>query len=125
MTDESEKIVAETVNIKDGGAGMISGQTVTVKDGGAAIITGEQVSLHDAGGLVVVGRSISIKDGGALAMVAEDAEVTDGTVGLLITGNLGGNAKVIVDAKAALIIGVVVAVALTVAQVLFGRELER
>lgn len=101
------KVEATTVNIKDGGAGMVKAETVSIKDGGAAVI---------------IGQTIKIKDGGGAVMVADHAEFTEGGVGLLIARQVSGEARILIDIKAAVVFGLIVGLAIGLLRLLAGRR---
>ena len=95
--NQGANIVADVVNIRDGGAAFIKGHTVEIQDGGAGIIAGQ---------------TISIKDGGGGILLADQAELRNSTVVFLATNRVSGEAKILFDLRAALLFGVVVGLVL-------------
>ena len=105
--EQTEQIVGETVNIQDGGAAVIKGNSVSIKDGGAFMIQGQDVTIRDGGGAVIMAETVSMQDGGGAVMLARQAEVKDASILLLVAKSVSGDAKVMVDLKAAVVFGLV------------------
>ena len=104
---ESSEVIPETVNINDGGAGIIKGQTVNIKDGGAGIITG---------------RTISVRDGGAAFMVADHIDITEGGAILLVAKEVSGEAQFMIDIRAAIVLGAVAGLIISLLKNLMGNK---
>lgn len=121
--EQNEQIVGETVNIQDGGAAVIKGNSVSIKDGGAFIIKGEDVTIRDGGGAVIVAETMNIQDGGGAVMVAREAELKGTSVFLLASRSVRGEARVMVDLKAAVVFGVVAGLVLGIFKYLLMPQL--
>lgn len=94
MNDEAKKEVrAESVTIQEGGAGRIVADTVHIQEGGAGIIQGQEVRMQE---------------GGAFALIADRAELQDSGAFLVVARQIGGQAKIIFDFRAAVLFGLIV-----------------
>lgn len=88
--------------------GVLSANSVGVHQGGAAVMVVDgDASIDQGGAQVIVARSAGIEQGGVGVLVAGDAQLARSWVGVMAARNatLSDDSRVIIDAKAALIIG--------------------
>jgi hypothetical protein len=121
MTDEHTGAPAETVELNGRGANEIEADTVAINQGGAGQVRAREITITQGG--VAVARTTHLELGqgsGAFAVVANEATVESGaSVVLLLAGRTSGDVKPLLDAPAALALGVGFAVALAVVRRIF------
>jgi hypothetical protein len=116
--------VPEVVN-QTGQVKQIVAQTVNLSDGGAGVVKGEQVTVHvtEGGiGAVQAGKAnIEVKEGGIGAVMAQDLTVTNSVIGFAAASNIGGDAKILFDLRAGVAAGLIIGAALVIARLLVGH----
>lgn len=132
-----EQITAESVTIQGGSAAQVNAQTVTVSGGGVQAIKAEMVRVSDGAIGRVEGQSVEVTDGamgivqaetvhvsnGAVGVaITQHAEVTDTTVFLLAANEVSGEAHVLVDLRAAVVMGVISGAIFGLVTWLLGRR---
>ena len=88
--------------------GMLSAGSVGIHQGGAMVmVVGGDASIDQGGAQVIVARSAGIEQGGVGVLVAGEADLARSWVGIMAARNatLSDDSRVIIDTKAALIIG--------------------
>jgi hypothetical protein len=104
----SDDVRAERVEISQGGANMVQAQTVTITQGGAGQVRARAVTITQGGiGVARTDRAEFGQGSGAFAVLATDASIEKGAnVFVLFAARTSGDAKPLVDLRAALAIGV-------------------
>lgn len=110
-----EEVVAEVVNIEQGGAQTVKAQTVTVVQGGIAHAEASHIEVKEGGIAVAMGEIVTVSEGGVFIAAADTVKMTDSMAVFVAASEISGeNVKVIIDARAAaffaLIFGAVVGV---------------
>jgi len=121
--EQAETIVADRVEMSQSGAGRISAETIDVEQSAIMVVTGAgNVEMFQSGVLVSQGQSVSVTQGGVGAVFADVAELDDTFVGFLAANEVGGDATILIDVKAAVVLGVVVGLVAGLVKALFGRR---
>lgn len=109
-------IRAENVTLTQGGARDIEATTVSIMQGGAARVSAEQLNISQGGVAMARTDELAINEGGsALAVVADKATINEGSnVFLLVSGQVDGDGRPMLDWRSALAAGVGFAAALSV-----------
>jgi hypothetical protein len=110
-TGSVQQITAQTVNLSNGGAGMVRGEnvTVSVSDGGIGMVQAKHAS-------------VSITSGGLGVAMAQDLTVQGGMISIAAARNLGGDVKVMFDLRAGLLAGAVIGLVLAAVKLLACRR---
>lgn len=136
--DVLEEVRAETVEISQGGAGVVQAESVSITQGGAQIVETKSLSISQGGAVSVTTETASL-DASAAALVSANTVdlnssgaaivITDtlqadraSRIGVLFAGTIEGNPKVGVDARTAAIVGVCAATTLFILNRLFRRS---
>jgi hypothetical protein len=110
---EGGDVRAENVTLSQGGARDIEATTVSITQGGAAQVRAQQMTLSQGGVAVARTESLTVGEGGsAFAVMSDQATINDGgNVLLLVAGEVSGDARPVLDWRAALAfaVGLVVA----------------
>lgn len=88
--------------------GMVSADSVGIHQGGAAVIVVDgDASIDQGGAQVIVAQTVGIDQGGAALLVAGEANLARSWVGVMAARNatLSDDSRVLIDTRAALIIG--------------------
>lgn len=109
-------IRAENVTLTQGGARDIEATTVSIMQGGAARVSAEQLNISQGGVAMARTDELAINEGGtAFAVVADKATIAEGSnVFLLVSGQVDGDGRPVLDWRSALAVGVGFAAALSV-----------
>jgi hypothetical protein len=102
--DASGDLRAENVTLNQGGARDIVATTVSITQGGAAQVRAEQMNLSQGGVALAKTDSLTVAAGGsAFAVRSDHATVNEGgTVLVLVAGEVSGDARPLLDWRAAL-----------------------
>jgi hypothetical protein len=119
---QSQQDVGKTVDIQNDGAAVISAETVSIQEGGAFIIKGKDVRIREGGGAVIIGETVNVQEGGGGFLVAKQAELKDSTVLLLAAKSVSGEFRVLVDLKAAVLLGLVAGLVVGVLNYFLSRD---
>lgn len=147
MTDEStqespdveflEQVQADTVDITQGGAGIVQATTVNVTQGGIQTAATETLTINQGGVLMLEATDATFEMSGvgiasadtvvlnsaaAAVAVADTVKATNSTIGLLFAGTVEGNPDIKVDARRALIFGGVLIVTSVILKRVFGSR---
>ncbi len=97
-----EDVVAEIVNIEQGGAQNVKADKVTVSQGGIAHAEGRFIDVKEGGIAVAMGENVTLSDGAAVVVVADNVKMSD-VVAVFVAANriTGENVRIIVDVRAA------------------------
>jgi hypothetical protein len=123
-TDKAEQGQAnmqDNVELRDNGAAVIRGHNVDIREGGAMMITGENIHIREGGAALVVGNTVSLQEGGGGILLAKRANFKEGTVILLGAREVSGDIKVLINLKAAVLLGIVFGLTVGLVRKLFGR----
>ncbi len=103
-----EDVVAECVNIEQGGAQNVKADKVTVSQGGIAHAEGRFIDVKEGGIAIAMGENITITDGGTLVVAANNVKMTDSVVVFAAANEIvGENVKVMVDVRAAAVFALI------------------
>lgn len=102
-----QELTAETVNITNGGAGVVKGRQValTLKNGGVGAVMAQKVEA-------------TVQDGGIGAVMAQDVTAGGTTIMFALAGNISGATKIMVDMRAGLVAGLAIGVVLAALRLL-------
>jgi len=133
-----EEVRAETVEISQGGAGLIQAESVSITQGGAQVVetksfeitqggavsvSTETASLDASAAVLVSADTVQLNSAGVAIVVADTLEADRGSrIGILLAGTIEGNPKVGIDARTAAIVGVCGAATLFVLNRLLRRS---
>jgi hypothetical protein len=110
---ETGDVRAENVTLTQGGARDIDATTVSITQGGAAQVRAQQMSLSQGGVALARTENLTVGAGGsAFAVMSDQATINEGgNVLLLVAGEVNGDARPVLDwrAAAAFAVGLVVA----------------
>jgi len=114
MTDEASSESTETVELNGRGANVIEADSVTINQGGAGQVRAREITVNQGGIGMARAAHVDLAAGsGAFAVVADEATVESGAnVVLLVAGRTSGEVRPLLDAPAALALGVGFAVAI-------------
>lgn len=109
-------IRAENVTLTQGGARDIEATTVSIMQGGAARVSAEQLNISQGGVAMARTDELVVNEGGsAFAVIADKATIAEGSnVFLLVSGQVDGDGRPVLDWRSALAAGVGFAAALSV-----------
>ncbi len=108
-TGSVQQIVAQTVNLSNGGAGVVKGEQVTVHvtEGGIGAVQAQKADIE-------------VKEGGIGAALAQDLTVKNSFIGFAAARTISGDAKIIFDMRAGLVAGLTIGAALVLAKLALG-----
>jgi len=117
--DVVEEIQAETVEITQGGAGIVQATTINVKQGGIQSATTDSLTVTQGGvgiadskntsvtmgGIgILTADTVDLSSGGAGVTVADTVKASDNsTIGVLFAGTVEGNPTIHVDGRKAVV----------------------
>jgi hypothetical protein len=122
QAEQDQAIVAETVNIEQGGAYNVKADTVYVAQGGILSAEANVIEVDQGGILWANGQSVTFSQGGAGVVIADQAELQDSSVFLLAAGQVSGEARILFDLKAGIAFGLAVGLASGLVRALLGRR---
>lgn len=119
-------VSGESVSVTQaGGLVFAAAHDLTLREGGGQLIAaGNNLDLSEGGGMVLAaGNRLSVNDGGAMVAVSPNIEVRRGMVGIALAAHLdiADDSRVVVDVKAAAVIGVVAGVVFALISRVLGR----
>jgi len=117
-----DAVTAETITMNGGGIRQANAVTINLNDGGIAQAQAGAINVSDGGIALAKGDTISVSNGGIAAAVAQRAEVNGGSVAFLAAGEVSGDAKILIDMRAAAVFGLVVGVVVGLFKLLAGRQ---
>jgi len=106
-----EEVVAQTVNITEGGAQTVKAEKVIVEQGGIAHAEAQFIDVKQGGIGIAQGENVSITDGGVGIIAAENVKMTD-AVAVLVAANKieGEDITILFDVRAAVVFALVLGV---------------
>jgi hypothetical protein len=116
-----ESVTAETVTVNGGSIGQANAVTINLTDGGIAQAHGSTINVTDGGIAMARGDMISVSGGGVGAAMARRVEVNNGSIAFVAAGEVGGDAKVVFDLRAAIVFALVLGAVLGVLKLLMSR----
>jgi hypothetical protein len=116
-----ESVTAETVTVNGGNIGQANAVTINLTDGGIAQAQGSKINVTDGGIALARADSVSVTGGGVGAAVARRVEVNNGSIAFVAAGEVGGDAKVVFDLRAAIIFALVLGAVLGLLKLLMSR----
>ena len=118
----AEAVVADIVYIDGGSAQNVQAQTVEVEQGAILHVEADEVDVQEGAIGMVRGEAVTVQEGAVGVAVADRVFVHDGAILLAAAQEIGGEAQVILDLKAALVLGVVAGAVCGLIKVLAGRK---
>ena len=118
----AEAVVADIVYIDGGSAQNIQAQTVEVEQGAVLHVEADEVEIQESAIGMLRGETITVQQGGIGVAVADRMVVHDGSILLAAAQEIGGEARVLLDLKAALVLGAVAGAVFGLVKVLAGRK---
>lgn len=120
--EQDQEIVAETVNIEQGGAYSVKADTVHVVQGGILSAEADVIEVDQGGILWAAGQTVTLEQGSAGVVIAEQAELQGSSVVFVAARQVSGEARILLDLKAAIAFGLVAGVAASLVRALLGRR---
>jgi hypothetical protein len=117
-----DSVTAETITMNGGSIRQANAVTINLNDGGIAQAQAGTITVNDGGIALAKGDTISVSDGGIAAVMAQRAVVNGGSVAFLAAGEVSGDAKILIDMRAAAVFGVVVGLMVGLFKLLAGRQ---
>jgi hypothetical protein len=132
--DVADEVIADVVNISQGGAGRIEGGTIRIDQGGAQTITGQSVEVTQGGAVVVSAETATLNNSAVAFLIAEEAKVVESIplvavtnqlsaensrIGVLLAGRIDGEPEIGIDLRMAAAIGAGAAIALFILRRIF------
>jgi hypothetical protein len=118
----TEAAVADIVYIDGGSAQNVQAQTVEVEEGAILHVEADEVDMQEGVIGMARGEAVTVQEGVVGVAVADQVVVHDGAVLLAAAQEIGGEAQVLLDLKAALVLGVVAGAVCGLIRVLAGRK---
>jgi hypothetical protein len=102
LSPVQEDVVADVVNIQQGGAQNVRADKVTVSQGGIAHAESRFIDVTEGGIAVAMGENVTISGGGAAVVAADNVKMSE-SVAVFVAANTisGDNVKILVDVRAA------------------------
>ena len=72
--------------------------------------------------MFMIGETVNVQEGGAGVVLARHVDLKDGTIVFLAAKEISGEARVMIDVKAAAVIAVVLGLFLVGLRILLGRS---
>jgi hypothetical protein len=118
-----EDVVADVVNIQQGGAQNVKADKVTVSQGGIAHAESRFIDVTEGGIAVAMGENVTISEGGAAVVAADSVKMSD-SVAVFVAANTisGDNVKILVDVRAAAFFALIFGAITGVVKVLLRRR---
>ena len=117
-----DQVVAETVTIQQGGAKSVKATTVQVMEGGIAMADAESIEVGSGGIALAKGGDITVKGGGVAVAIGQKVELDNASAVLVVAREVSGDAKILIDLRAALLFGAVLGVVIGAIKFLAGRR---
>lgn len=107
VTSPVQQVIANTVNLTNSGAGAVKGErvTVSVNQGGIGAVLAQQAEVSVTGGAVGV-------------VMGQDVKLSNATVSLAMARQISGDAKILFDMRAGLVMGLVIGAVIAVLKAL-------
>jgi len=118
-------IKAEHVNADHSFIGMVNAKEVSMEGGAVGFVQAEKMSAGGYTGAVLAG-SAEVEHGMAVFVAGREVHVADARTGILLAQNVSGNVITVLDARGALLVGLVsglfAGLMLMLGRMLFGRK---
>jgi hypothetical protein len=118
-------IVADSVCLHQAGVRRLEARQASLEQSGITIATADRIEINQGGIMLARGQEVAIKEGGAFLVAAEEAQVTGASVVLLAAREVSGDVRVLMDIKAAAVVGLVVGLVAGFVRLLAGRRPEQ
>ena len=116
-------LVAEVVEIRQGGANTVRADAVQVTQGGIVTAEADSIQVREGGILVAQGQNVSVEQGGVVGIaISQHVELKDGFVGLLAANEVVGEGRILFDVRTAVVFGVVAGIVSGLFGFLLGRR---
>jgi hypothetical protein len=103
-----EKVEAETVNIAQGGAQVVTAEKVFVEQGGIARAEGTFIDVKEGGIAIAQGENVTLTDGGVGIIAAENVKLHDAMAVFVAANEIeGDDVTILFDIRAAIVFGLV------------------
>ena len=120
--DVEEPVVADVVRIDEKGTQAVEAQVVQVESGAIGKATAESIEVKEGAIGIAQGGTITVHEGVIGVAFAERAEVHEGAILLMLAEEVGGEAKVLFDLRAAVVFGLIVGLVSSLFKLLAGRK---
>ena len=118
-----EDVVADVVNIQQGGAQNVTADKVTVSQGGIAHAEGRFIDVSEGGIAVAMGENVTITEGVVAVVAADNVKMTESVAVFVAANEISGeNVKVIIDVRAAAFFALIFGAITGVLRVLMRRR---
>jgi hypothetical protein len=104
---QGEPSAAQPVTLRQRGAPAVQAESVRVEQGGIGRAEAHQVDVKDGGIGVARGDSVTVTNGGVGVVVARQARLDGATVAIVAAGHVSGTARILVDLRAAVVLGAI------------------
>lgn len=101
----AQSVEAQTVTVEEGGLGDVRADSVQVRQGGIGKAEAASVQVEQGGIGLVKAESVTVSDGGVFGVYAGTAHLEGTNVALLAAKNVSGEARVLLDWRAAAVFG--------------------
>ena len=117
------EVIAETVNITQGGAQMVRADKVYVEQGGIGRAEARFIDVSEGGIGIAQGENVSITDGGAGIIAAENVKMQD-AMALFVAANRieGEGVTILFDTRAAVVFALVLGTVMSLFKLLTRRR---
>jgi hypothetical protein len=118
-------VIADTVTVQEGAVQNVEAETVTVQQGAILHAQADAIEIQEGAVGVVQSETVTIHEGAVGVAVGERVEVGQGAVIFAAAQEIGGEAQVMIDVKAALVLGAVMGIVSGLVRALLGRKKKR
>ena len=105
--EQADTVVADVVDIQQSGVGSVQADVVSLMQSGIVTAEASTIEVTQGGMLVAQGQDVTVNQGGAAVVIADHAQFEDSFVGFVAAQEVSGEAKILFDARAAVVFGVV------------------
>jgi hypothetical protein len=120
--EQAETVVADVVDIQQGGVGAVQADVVSLMQGGIVTAEASTIEVTQGGILVAQGQDVTVNQGGAAVVIADHAQFKDSFVGFVAAQEVSGEAKILFDVRAAVVFGVVAGLVVGLFNLFVGRK---
>jgi hypothetical protein len=112
LSGAAQTIEAQTVTMERGGASEVKADSVQLQQGGIGRVEATTVQLGQGGIGMVKAETVTVTDGGVFGACANTAHLERSNVVFLAAKDVGGEARILLDWRAAAALGVAVGLVL-------------
>jgi hypothetical protein len=104
---QGEPSSAQPVTMHQRGAPTVQAESVHVAQGGIGRAEAHQIAVTNGGIGVAWGDSVTVTKGGVGMVVTRQARLDGATVAVVAAGQVSGDARILVDLRAAVVLGAI------------------